>query len=539
MPIARPGAFSLQTKIILLVILIVCTVLSFSTYLRIRVSEKILEEDVKERAILVARGLAVGIRSQRGLGDVEVLQGEIQSVVRARGAFVRIGIFGVRPHGLVLVASSEEDMAPTLYERGREAIKEKRTVAVLRGVGRKRVWDVAVPIRIGRRIVGAVAVEASLERADRLAARERRQSFAIGAAAAILIVGILSWYLQRAVNRPIQALVDTMAKAKGGDLEVQVEVKRHDELGRLAGSFNRMLQRIANFNQELRLKIEQATGKLAERNEELKKLNERLFNLQRELTRANRLAAVGQLTAMVAHEIGTPLHSISGHVQILLQEEQGNEKTLYRLRIIEAQIARVVEILEHLLTAAHPRERAFEPVDINALLEELFDLTGPAIDQKGVKVSLDLDPSLPGVRGERGQLQQVFLNLILNALEAMPNGGQLAITTQSFQRSLSDVQASKPEVEGVLRISPFEEPSDVRLVEITVSDTGEGIPPEHLSRIFEPFFTTKEAGQGTGLGLTICQRLVKAYGGTITVTSEVGQGSTFTIHLPADKGNDR
>lgn len=524
MTIERLRALSLQTKIILLVIFIVGTVLSFSTYLSMKISEKALEEDMRERAVIVAQGLAAGIQHWSDLEDVKAIRKEIQAVMRTRGSLLRIGFFRLVPGGLALLTSSGEGEEVTLYEKGQKAVKRNMTVTDLRSSGEQRRWDVATPIYIGRRIVGAVAVEASLEQADQLAARQRRQFLAIMLVAGVLIAAILSRYLQGSVNRPIRALVGTMAKAEGGDLGVEVKVQRADELGWLAESFNRMLGRIKesyeqnalllarvhNFNQELRLEVERATKELAERNEELRRVNEQLFDVQRRLTQSEQLAAIGQLAAMVAHEIGTPLNSISGHVQVLLQQENEDQEAVHRLHVIETQIARVVEILQDFLTASHPREPDLKPVDINALLMELLRLTEPAIGQKGIALSAQLDPTLPVLNGDPAQLQQVFLNLIANALDAMRGGGTLTLLT-------------KPSADG-------------NFVEVEISDTGQGIPVENLKRIFDPFFTTKEMGHGTGLGLAICQQIIKSHGGNIRVESQVERGTTFTVLLPAREG---
>ena len=534
MPIIRFAALGLQTKIIFLVILIVSTVLFVSTGMSLRTAARSFDEDVKEQGLLVAQGLAAAVGSARDLDDPLPLRREVEGQMRPRGNIKKIAVFAVRAQDLVPVVLSDREAVQALSGVAQASVTQGRTVAVQQTSETGRVWGVATPIKVGETALGAVGVEVSLKRADVLAASQARQSMEIMGMAAVIIVGFLGWYLHRNVNRPIHALVKTMARAERGDLAAKVDLERQDELGRLAESFNRMLERVANFNQELRLEVEQATRELADRNEELTKLNDRLFDTQRDLIRSNRLAAVGQLAAMVAHEVGTPLNAISGHVEILLHEEQENEGALHRLRIIESQIARVVEILQRMLTASHPGEREFEPVDVNAMVMDLLRLTRPAIDQNGVKVDLDLDPGLPRVRGDAGQLQQICLNLIMNGLEAMPDGGRLIVATRRAGGSVFEVPASRRGVGGA---------PDVRLrvgtvkggfAEISVSDTGEGIPPEHLNRIFAPFFTTKGVGRGTGLGLAICQRIVKTHGGTMTVTSHVGRGSTFTIVLPMD-----
>jgi signal transduction histidine kinase len=395
---------------------------------------------------------------------------------------------------------------------------------------------------LGGEIVGAIVVKFSLEIADRLAAKERRQSFFIMVVASVLIGGFLGWYLQQNISRPIQALVGTMAKAEAGNLGAEARLGRDDELGRLAEGFNRMLRRIQggydenvkllarieNFNRELRSEVERATRELAARNEDLRQANAMLFDVQRQLSRTERLAMAGQLAAMVAHEIGNPLHSISGHVQLLLQDGELDGDATDRLKIIEAQIARVVEILQSLLTPSSPVEPVFKPVEINQLIEGLLTLMAPVLSRKGVAVSTTFDPDLPSVVGDPGQLQQVFLNLVANALDAMPDGGSLRVMTRraSGDQCLRDGgQLGSRAVDG-----------DAGFVELCVADTGKGIPPQFVERIFEPFFTTKDIGKGTGLGLSICRRLVEAHGGMIQVASRVGAGTSFSVVLPVARG---
>lgn len=241
----------------------------------------------------------------------------------------------------------------------------------------------------------------------------------------------------------------------------------------------------------------------------------------------------GQLSAMVAHEIGTPLHSISGYVQLLLQESNLDREAVDRLRIIETQVARVVAILQTILAALSPLEPVLKPLDITQLVQGLLDLLTPVLSRKEVAVSTAFPPDLPFVVGDALQLQQVFLNLIANALDAMPHGGIVRLTSRRLARDQGPVvrqpQSFRPLTGRQTRTA------DADFVEILVADTGRGIPLEHLNQIFEPFFPTEEMGKGTGLGLSICQRIVKAHGGRIQVKSQVGAGTTFSISLPASK----
>jgi signal transduction histidine kinase len=296
----------------------------------------------------------------------------------------------------------------------------------------------------------------------------------------------------------------------------------------------RLLARIENFNRELQGEVERATVELAARHEELRQAHAMLFEVQRQLNRTERLAMVGQLAAMVAHDVSTPLSSISGHAQLLLQRGDLDGEAVERLKLIEAQIARVVEILHTLLTASSAAEPVFKPVDVNQLVKGLLDLMSPVLSRKGVEAVTTLDSNLPPVIGDTAQLQEVLLNCIVNALDAMPNGGSLRLTTRRAPSVGRTAVGDHPPWPADLDDRAPSRDDDH--VAIAVTDTGAGIPPEHLNDIFEPFFTTKEIGKGTGLGLSICRRIVKAHRGRIEVESQVGVGTTFGIILPALKG---
>jgi signal transduction histidine kinase len=531
-----------------LVILIVALVLFLSSYLDSKLSEQAFEKDLQDQTVGLAQELAASIGSQKLLETPGVLVKQLEGVKSVRKHLQSLDTFRFTPQGPLMIASTHSiaDILPTLATWSQ--VREGRLVTALEGGQKARVWEVTAPIQLNGEVAGAIRVRSSLENADQLAARERRQSFTIMSVASVLIVGVLGWYLQHHVNRPIQTLVQTMALAEGGDLSAEAHLTRHDELGRLAASFNRMLRkiqqgyeekvklmaRIENFNRELQAEIERATHELAARHEELRLAHAQFFEVQRQLSRAERLAMVGQLAAMLAHEVSTPLNSISGHAQLLLQRGDLDQETIERLKIIEAQIARVVEVLQMPLIASAPAEPVLKPVDANQLVQDLLALIGPVLSRKQVIVSTAFDHNLPAVAGDAAQLQQVVLNCLVNALDAMPNGGTIRLATQcttSAEPEGSWDRQRSPMIAG----QQLSQASD-RDVVISIADTGVGIPPEDLDRIFEPFFTTKALGKGTGLGLSICRRIVNAHGGSIQVESRVRAGTTFRIMLPGVKG---
>ena len=236
---------------------------------------------------------------------------------------------------------------------------------------------------------------------------------------------------------------------------------------------------------------------------------ERLFAMQRDLSHAERLALSGRIVAEVAHEVGTPLHSVMGHLELLREDLPAavmSGAIERRLIVIESQLGRLREIIDRLLDVTRRSPRP-APLDVNPLVQETLDLVRPAVSAARLTLALETDPRVPTLLGQRSELQQVVLNLLTNALDATPPGGAIRVTTRLHGEE----------------------------VEIEVADTGHGIPEPELKRVFDPFVTTKDPGRGTGLGLFISAQIVNDHGGHIDVTSAEGRGSIFRVVLPVDR----
>lgn len=493
---------SLQTKATLLVIAIVATVLGLSTLVNIQDSQRALERDTRDEAIALAQQFAAGVGSWEELNKPAMLQVDIGQVMEDHPSIVGVEIYAMA-HGVPhFITSSDEEIRTNSATEVFQVAQENKPVAVQRQGRTGRQWDVAVPVHLDGALAGVVHLQVSLRQADQLAAQERRQAVLIMAAATVAIVLLMSVFLRQTLHRRLQNLVTTMARAEAGDLAAEASVYSADELGRLAASFNRMLRRIRNFNGELQEKVEQATA-------ELRDLNGKLFEARREMGRLERLAAIGEAAAMVAHEVGTPLTSVSGHLQLLAEEAQ-EPHVKERLSVIEMHIERAIAMTQGFLDSARFPAPNRHPIQMNALIHEVLALASPGIGrQRGIQAVTELSPELPEVLADGNQLRQVLLNLVTNALDAMPEGGRLSLGTQPVLGA-----------DGMVSI------------QVQIADTGPGIPLEDLRRIFDPFFTTKGPGQGTGLGLAICQRIVKAHKGSLEVQSEQGQGTTFLMTLP-------
>ena len=339
-----------------------------------------------------------------------------------------------------------------------------------------------------------------------------------------LVALVVHIFFLRSVRKPVREMIRVMEATEGGQLDLRARVASRDEIGELAEHLNLMLARIENFSSELARKVEEATRELALRNEELKRINQELFETQKNLARSERLAVAGQLAASLAHEIGTPLNSISGHVQLLARRKALDDVSQRRLQIIENQIENIVRTVKQLLSWTRKFDLKIEAVDLRRALKESILVSSPALQQRKIKVQMDLPRDCPQIYGDAGYLQQVFLNFINNSMDAMPEGGELRLRLRYPAPDAADDGAASVPDRG----------SDAAEVAVEVSDTGHGIKPDMLPRIFEPMFTTKHMGTGAGLGLAICEQIIRQHGGTIQVESELRRGTTFKITLPVD-----
>ncbi|MBI4987219.1 MAG: cache domain-containing protein [Rhodocyclales bacterium] len=326
--------------------------------------------------------------------------------------------------------------------------------------------------------------------------------------AALVSVPLLLWRARR-IFGPLERMDATMAAVEAGDVTARIgAVAGRDEIARLAEHFDVLLDTLHERNAELSRLNTELDYKVIERTRELALALEELRAAQKQLVRSEKLAAIGQLTAGVAHEINNPIAVMQGNLD-LLREELGAAAAPARneLRLLDEQIHRVRVIVTKLLQFARPDEFAgyVETVDVNAAVADCLVLVRHELKKGDIEVVQELRAASP-VHINRNELQQVLINLAVNAVHAMAGGGRLTFVTEGWQN---------------------------KGVRIGVRDTGAGIPPEHLARVFDPFFTTKKT-HGTGLGLSISLALIERYGGTISVDSRPGEGAEFSVFLLAE-----
>lgn len=292
---------------------------------------------------------------------------------------------------------------------------------------------------------------------------------------------ILVALIIRTISRPVRRLTEAAVEVAGGAYGSRVAIESNDEMGLLAASFNEM------------------SRKMAEDIERLRELNEQLI-------RTEKLAAAGTLAAGVAHEVNNPLASISSLIQILQARHSADTETGEMLRLVSEQIARITQVLRDMMDFARTRQPEREPIEINRVIEASLRLASFDKNFQRLQLKIKTDPNAPIIQADQNQLQQVFLNLLLNARDAMPDGGEISVQTRY------DAQAAE--------------------IVIEIKDTGTGISPQHRERIFDPFFTTKAAGTGTGLGLAVCYGIITAHDGRIEIAPNDEQGTCVKVVLP-------
>lgn len=347
-------------------------------------------------------------------------------------------------------------------------------------------------IRDGR-INGAARLTLSLGTEYNRLARSRALYIGYFILDFILLLGLGAFMLRRIVVVPLERLLKATERVIAGDYSHHVYLPGSAEISGLADSFNLM----------------QIT--LKERRDEVERHLQALQASRLETFRSEKMASVGLLAAGMAHEIGAPLAGIIGYSGILAEELAGDAEKSDYLRRIADDAGRIDRLVKDLLNYARPVKPEIERIDVREFLEDLFAMLERQGLFKRIHASLHTSEGLPALYLDRHQLLQVIMNLVINARDAMPAGGEVVIG------------AMRGEGESVV---------------IFVKDSGDGIAPENVEKIFEPFFTTKETGSGTGLGLAISARLVESFKGVLKVDSEVGKGSTFSLILPGVCGEE-
>ena len=357
-----------------------------------------------------------------------------------------------------------------------------------------------------QQVLGVLDTNLSLAKADAQIAVSSARSLSY-TAGAMLIVAVLSWlFVWRVVGKPIQALEKGTEHLSQGELGYQIEVQSQDEVGDLARSFNGMSLQLRAANEEIVTWAKTLEDRVDEKTKELRSAHDHMLHVEK-------MASLGKMAAVVAHEVNNPLSGILTYAKLLRKwVESGQaghdkrEEAMQCLELIATESRRCGDLIKNLLSLSRTAPMNVQSTDLHAVIDRCLMLVRHQLDLGGIELQLNIAKDLPRVPCDPAQIEQVLIALIMNAIDAMPRGGNLWL----------DARLSDDESE----------------IEIQVRDDGAGIAPDILPHIFEPFLTTKESGHGVGLGLAISRGIVERHNGRIEVKSELGRGTTFTISLP-------
>jgi len=359
-----------------------------------------------------------------------------------------------------------------------------------------------------RRILGVIDTDLSLATVDaQLVQHEARLAEFTGVAVVLMSLVSVA-FIWLVVHKPIKELTAGIRRVAQGELDHSIAVHSRDELGALADSFNKMTGELSEARHELTDWAKTLEARVDQKTQEVNRAHDQMM-------RVEKMASIGKLASVVAHEINNPLAGILTYAKLLKKWLAGadgarREEILSSLDLIESESRRCGDLLKNLLTFARATPLNFEPTDLKRIIDRCVRLVQHQLELGNIQWRLNLEQDLPAVRCDPAQIEQVLLALTMNAIEAMPSGGNLTLSARQL--------ANKSQVQ------------------LQVKDDGVGISRQLLPRLFEPFVTTKERGHGVGLGLAISHSIIERHQGRIEVASEPGRGTVFTITLPVDAG---
>lgn len=483
---------SLISRVIILNILLLTIVIGTFTLFHIRREQKHLISATRESAELLLATIENSIFNSMRVGNSENVQKVLEMVGRNQ-RLANIRIF--HPDGTILKSAHPQEIGRLLNSYDFALFQNGRSEGVFR-VNGEEVLGIIKPIisdercflchGVGRKIIGVLNLNFSLADTSRKL-RDSSLAFMLSTSFIIILLSAgVSFILLRFVKRPIRNISEKMAQVEEGDLSVRLVPRYSDEVGSLMSSFNSMVVNLEKAKQELQH-----------------------FHYQ-QMERADRLASVGEMATGLAHEIKNPLAGISGAISVIADDFAEEDPRKEIVRQVLEQIKRLDKTATDLLFFGRPGKPEFTFTDINALVKKTLFFVSQHPEAKNIHHHKELTRDLPPIWVDEKQIQQVLLNIIINAVQAMADGGTLTVQTEARDHG------------------------GRTWVRVSIADSGKGIAPEELDRIFVPFHTTKT--QGTGLGLPICRQLLEQHNGTIEVESRLGEGTTFIIELPVVEG---
>ena len=522
---------SLGAKLITLLLATMVLVFSLLGYLNIRLHRKHLEAATLTSAERVSDVIRRSTTYYMLRNDREGLYHAIQTIADEPG-MAKVRIFD--QEGRISYSTDTEEISHVV-DKSAEAcygchaqsqpltrLNRPDRFRIYRKAGGQRVLGIVTPIEnqlacsnaachahpADQQILGVLDTNLTLETADMQLAEGSRRMVIYTASAMLLVVLLIWLFVWRMVARPIQALAKGTEHLSQGELGYQIASPSQDELGELARSFNGMSLQLRAANEEIVAWAKTLEDRVEEKTRELKRAHDHVLQVEK-------MASIGKMAAVVAHEINNPLAGILTYAKLLRKWADHGEikdaklqEAAQCLDLIAGESRRCGEIVKNLLSFSRTAPMNIESTDLNSVVDRSVRLMQHQLEMGGVELHLDLAADLPKVQCDPSQIEQVLLALVMNAIDAMPRGGNLWLRTGTTTGG-----------DGIA---------------IEVRDDGTGISPEILPQIFEPFLTTKETGHGVGLGLAVSRGILERHGGKIKVQSELGKGTTFTVTLPLD-----
>lgn len=504
-PVSRWRAIltrNLTTRLVILLMLALMTITGVNDYLRLAGDREQLVRHTQEDQRIFAETLALAVSRNVRWGRTTAELKELLDDILARPGLVAVTIYDPEAH-VVTETVAPGHPAPRPDDLVRATLKSRAPQSVLVRSDVGQLLRYIQPLRWPGGRTAALEVHETLgdmEREFRRAVRERVVSrLGILALFVVSLIAVTRW----SIARPIRKLIAGARAIGRGDLAQRIEGTRRDEIGQLAEEFNRMAEGLQSAHDEL---VRQARERL---------------RLEQEVQQSQKLAEVGTLAAKVAHEIGTPLNVISGRAEVLAQAIPPDRPERRHLDVIVKQAERIGGSIRTLLDYTRPRRPRLRPEPVLPILGRVAALLMERSQRRGVRIHLDLPVGLPAVLADPDQLQQLFLNLVQNALDASNPDAWVRLTTGDEPTLPAEGRA------GVTRGNV-----ELPALAIHVIDTGKGMTGEQLDRVFEPFFSTKGQGIGTGLGLSIVEEIIRAHRGEIEMLSIPGTGTEVIVRLP-------
>lgn len=505
---------TLGTRVTVVTTLLVASVLAGSGYAALKVRRANLEADLDREAHEIATALRAGIEPlDRSTAEETLVQ-------RARAARQHDELFALEVLSVGDQKRTDDD-AWRLLMRAAD-IQDAPVGRVFDSASGARSYAMAVPLfdaaglelpprHPGRHPIAIMGMRRDAGYIDAEVAASARRIVPLFLLVVIGVAVGVRFAIQQIVIRALRRLLEGIDAVGTGDLSRVILAERDDEIGTIAGRFNAM------------------TGSLREAREEGERAADARLHLEARLRQSEKLATIGQMAAEIAHELGTPLNVIGGRARAMAKRAEKvassslapdagevTREVTKNAGIIGDEVARITKIIRQVLDFSRPRGPTVTRVRLGAVVAEALEFLRETIRRQGIAVDLRTSPAPPEVPGDPDQIQQVCLNLFMNAIHAMPHGGRLQVATERVVRR-----------KGGLDLAPPAE-----YVVLTIADGGPGIPPADREKIFEPFFTTKDEGQGTGLGLAVSHGIVKDHDGWIEVDSPPTGGAVFRVFLP-------